>query len=321
MRFFRVYRPWRITFALVLGVMLVTGLSGPLTGPLTPTFANSRPGPGTPASELASEPAAPAHHPVYADRSDYLALGDSVTFGYREAANLPTPDYSDAASFVGYPEDVGAALGLDVANAACPGETSTSLVKPNVLSNGCENSASGLPGYRALYPLHVSYRGTQLQYALRYLRTHPHTELVTLMIGANDGLLCQETTKDQCVSELPAVLKQVSSNVAYILRAIRQVARYQRQLVIVNYYSLDYSNTADTASAVALNQAVDAAAQPFDVQIADGFSVLQNAALQSSGKTCQAGLLTQLSTGGCGIHPSIAGQALLALAVEEAMRG
>ncbi len=308
MKFFRPYRPWRVTFALVIGVMFVTGLSGPLS----PTFANSRPAaPAAPTSELASKPP-PA--------SDYLALGDSVTFGYREQANLPTPDYSDAASFVGYPEDVGAALGLNVANAACPGETSTSLVEPNVLSNGCENSPGG-PGYRTGSPLHVSYSGTQLQYALHYLRTHPHTGLVTLMIGANDGFLCQQTTRDECVTELPDVLKQISSNVAHTLRAIRQDARYHRQVVIVNYYSLDYSNALDTAGSVALNQVVDVAARPFDVQIADGFSAFQNAARQSSGQTCQAGLLTQLTTGGCGIHPSLAGQALLAQAVEEAMRG
>ena len=130
----------------------------------------------------------------------------------------------------------------------------------------------------------------------------------------------RQTTRDECVTELPDVLKQISSNVAHILRAIRQDARYHRQVVIVNYYSLDYSNALDTAGSVALNQVVDVAARPFDVQIADGFSVFQNAARQSSGQTCQAGLLTQLTTGGCGIHPSLAGQALLAQAVEEAMR-
>ena len=97
------------------------------------TFANSRPAPRRSHVGVGVRAGGAGAPPGHADRSDYLALGDSVTFGYREAANLPTPDYSDAASFVGYPEDVGAALGLDVANAACPGETSTSLVEPNVL--------------------------------------------------------------------------------------------------------------------------------------------------------------------------------------------
>jgi lysophospholipase L1-like esterase len=141
------------------------------------------------------------------------------------------------------------------------------------------------------------------------------------MIGANDVFLCQETTADHCASELPAVLKQISANVAGILGAIRQVAKYRRQIVILNYYSLDYSNPVDNDGSQVLNQTIDNAAEPFDVQVADGFSVLQNAALQSRSKTCKAGLLTQLTTGGCGVHPSVAGQALLALAVEEAIRG
>jgi hypothetical protein len=34
---------------------------------------------------------------------------------------------------------------------------------------------------------------------------------------------------------------------------------------------------------------------------------------------CDAGLLTQLSGGDCGVHPSYAGQCLLALAVERAL--
>jgi lysophospholipase L1-like esterase len=264
-------------------------------------------------SAVASAASAPPPPP-----SDYLALGDSVTFGYRESESLPTPDFSDAASFIGYPEDVAAKLGLNVANAACPGETSTSLVQQDVLSNGCENSPAG-PGYGTLHPLHVSYGGTQLEYALQYLRTHPHTRLVTLMIGANDGFLCQATTSDDCAVELPTVLKGVASNVAHILGAIRQIAGYHRQIVIVNYYSLDYSSAVDTMGSDALNQIVDSAAKPYDVQIADGFSVFRNAALRSSGKTCQAGLLTRLTTGGCGIHPSMAGQALLARAVEAAI--
>jgi lysophospholipase L1-like esterase len=251
--------------------------------------------------------------------SDYLALGDSVSFGYREAANLPAPDYPDAASFVGYPENVAGALGVHVANAACPGETSASFVTAPVQSNGCENSPGGGPGYRSAYPLHVSYQGTQLTYALHYLKTHPSTRLVTLMIGANDGFLCQETTKDACASELPAVLKQVKQNVKTILTVVRDEAGYQGQIVIVNYYSLDYSSAADNASSLGLNQAMDSAAKPFGVTVADGYGTFEKAAAQVGGNSCTAGLLTTLTTGGCGVHPSVGGQALLAQAVEQAI--
>jgi hypothetical protein len=139
-------------------------------------------------------------------------------------------------------------LGLHVANAACPGETSTSLIEANVPSNGCENSPGGGPGYRTAYPLHVSYSGTQLQYAVHYLWRHPHTRLVTLMIGANDAfLLPGDHDADNCASELPGVLKQISVNVADILSVIRHDAHYRGQVVIVNYYSLDYANTVDNA--------------------------------------------------------------------------
>src|SRR5438270_138910 len=63
--------------------------------------------------------------------SQYLALGDSVTFGYEEAGVVPPPDYHNAASFVNYPQLVGRALHLKVANAACSGETSSSLINPH----------------------------------------------------------------------------------------------------------------------------------------------------------------------------------------------
>jgi hypothetical protein len=53
------------------------------------------------------------------------------------------------------------------------------------------------------------------------------------------------------------------------------------------------------------------------VKIADGYAEFQAASIHSGNNTCTAGLLTQLSSGGCGIHPSYAGQALLAQTVEK----
>src|ERR1700729_1475246 len=103
--------------------------------------------------------------------SQYLALGDSVTFGYMESSVVPAPNYADAASFLGYPELLGSELHLTVANAACSGETSSSLIDATAPSNGCENSPGGGPGYRTLFPLHGKYRGSQLDYAVSYLKT------------------------------------------------------------------------------------------------------------------------------------------------------
>jgi lysophospholipase L1-like esterase len=258
--------------------------------------------------------------------TDYLALGDSVAFGYREPTTVPAPNYQDAASFVGYPEDVAAALHLKVTNASCPGETSSSFIDASAESNGCENHVSSTGqvepgGYRTLYPLHVAYQGSQLAFALHFLKTHRDTRLVTLAIGANDGFICQDTTPDHCTtpSELDPVLARITKNVGIILRDIRDEAHYRGQIVIVNYYSLDSANPLDNAATAALNGAMDAGAKPYDVEIAHGHALFAADSTYSKDDECTAGLLTQLSTGGCGVHPSPAGQSVLAQAVEEAV--
>lgn len=98
-------------------------------------------------------------------------------------------------------------------------------------------------------------------------------------------------------------------------------AHYSGQLAIVNYYSPDYASASTNAFFLAVNQTVDAAAKPFHVAVADGYGELKAAALHSGDNTCKAGLLTQLGRPGkCGIHPSYAGQALLAQALAKAIR-
>jgi lysophospholipase L1-like esterase len=255
--------------------------------------------------------------------STYLALGDSVTFGYEEATVVPAPNYADAASFFGYPEMLGSELHLKVVNAACPGETSASLINSSAPNNGCTNQpGGGTHNYRTLYPLHVKYPGSQLAFAVSYLKKHQDVRLVSLMIGANDGLICQETTADKCasLSEQTAFLGQIARNVHTILAAIRTKAHYNGQLAIVNYYSLDYASATDDELSQALNNAQDSAAKPFHAVIADGYGELEAASVHSGGNTCTACLLTQLSAGGCGIHPSYAGQGLLAQALEKVSR-
>jgi lysophospholipase L1-like esterase len=255
----------------------------------------------------------------------YLALGDSVTFGYEEAQVVPAPNYADAASFVAYPELLGRELHLNVVNAACSGETSASLINAAAQSNGCENTpGKGNVGYRTLYPLHVHYTGSQLAFAVSYLKKHHNVRLVSLMIGANDGFVCQETTADHCASlaEQAALATGIENNVKTILSSIRKKAHYNGQIVIVNYYSLNYASTAANGQSALLNQSIDGAARPFHVEVADGFGEFEAGALHSGGNTCTAGLLTQLvgASTPCGIHPSFAGQSLLAQAVENVIR-
>lgn len=247
--------------------------------------------------------------------SGYVALGDSVSFGYQEPQVVPTPEYLRAASFRGYPEQLGTELHLRVANFACPGETAASLIKASAPSFGCETA------YRKVFPLHVHYSGSQLAGAVAYLRGHRAVRLVSLMIGANDLFRCQATTKDGCGSELNATLGSISGHVQRILSTVRHRAGYRGQLVILNYFSLDYASPAISQVTRELNRAQDTAAEPFNVRVADGYGELRTAARRFSDHPCLAGLLTQVGTyGKCGIHPSYAGQALLAKAVATALR-
>ena len=264
-------------------------------------------------------PAAAAPLNGAAGNGTYLALGDSVAFGYVPPNAVPAPDYLDPSSFVGYPEDVAQALHLRVSNASCPGETTASFYIPGAQSNGCENSPGSSVGYRTEYPLHVQYPGTQMLYALGYLARHRQTtRLVTIDVGANDVFLCQETTADACASpaELQAVLKKIEVNLAIIYALIRDVARYHGPLVALTYYSLDYADPTQVAGTEALNSAIASVTEKFGGKVADGFAAFEGPSAAFGGSPCAAGLLIKVP-GGCNIHPSPEGHQLLAQAIED----
>jgi lysophospholipase L1-like esterase len=289
------------------------------------------------ATGFTSATGAPAAHgkahkqPRVVAGARYLALGDSLSFGYREANAIPKPNYHKQKSFVGFPEDVAKNLGLRLANAACPGETTDSFLDTSAQSNKCENAFENghrVPiGYRDTYPLHVKYKKgkqSQMAFAEAYLKKHPDTRLVSIMIGANDGFLCIARTDDGCQSEFGQLQKHIERNLTKIFKRLRNKAHYRGQIAMVTYYSTDYSPGAfATVESTLLNDALKKAAKPFNVEVANGFGQFKKAARQARGDTCKAQLLTALSgaqKGTCGVHASVAGQALLAQAVERAIK-
>src|SRR4051794_23222702 len=139
----------------------------------------------------------------------YLALGDSVPFGYYGGAQAlyPGPD-----NFVGYPDLVADEFDLRLLNASCPGETTDSFIDPTAQSNGCENAVGSDTGYRDLYPLHLHYKGSQLHYAAETLDDGPRVRLVTLQLGANDGLICVATGACATPAGLAALTAHVQKN-------------------------------------------------------------------------------------------------------------
>lgn len=278
-------------------------------------------------SLLAAGPAATAHpghgqgHGQDHGHKGYLALGDSVPFGFRPGAVTTPAQYADASTFVGYPELLARRSPLRVTNASCPGETTASMIIVTAQSNGCTNSLTSPFGYRDAYPLHADYASrsqSQLDYAVAYLRSHRNTRLVTLMIGANDLFVCQKTTASRCTSatDFGGLLAQVRTNLDRILSTLRTDGGYAGAIDVVSYYSLDYTDPALTGGVQALNAAIASAATSRGATVADGFGSMKDAS-EPSLQPCKAGLLIALPTGGCDVHPTRKGQTALARAVAE----
>ena len=124
--------------------------------------------------------------PVFAGNDSnyrYLALGDSVSFGYDPTVAPLTPT-----KYKGYPEVVADAEHLvqskKEVNASCPGQSSLSFLHAGVQDIGCE-------GFKNDVGLHTSYPDSQLEFAVSELSSNKHINLVTLSIGGDDLLLLQ----------------------------------------------------------------------------------------------------------------------------------
>ena len=273
---------------------------------------------------LALVPVVPASAHSASDshpNNNYLALGDSVPFGYNPL--LVTPGVKPNV-FVGYPQ-LAANLftpNLNVFNASCPGETSTSLITGNPSDdNGCQL-------YREFALLHVWYQGSQFSYAKSYIASNPGTKFVSLMIGGNDLLLLQDGCKaktppvnvNACIIQgLPSLLVTLRTNVRTIYASLRAKG-YRGDFVAVTYYSTNYADPIVTGAIAAVDVVLAGVTKVFGGKVADGFGTFAKAAAPYGGDTCAAGLLIQLPSGGCDIHPSLAGANLLASALYAAER-
>ena len=252
----------------------------------------------------------------------YLALGDSIAFGYVGHATPPPgggDPYASQAAFVGYPSYVGQTFGLDLTNAACPGETSGSFIAASAPDNGCH-------AYKAVNPLHVSYPGqSQLQFADAFLKAHTNAQLVTVHTGADDGLVvlekCGGLANSACITpQLAPTLSTLAANLTTIVQSLRATG-YNGDLVLVNFYALNYANATETKLVKQLNSAIAGVASAQHVTLADAYSAFSQAATRSGGDTCATGLLAPGSSalGHCDLHPDALGQQLLATTIENAV--
>jgi lysophospholipase L1-like esterase len=278
----------KIATTMALAAALLTGVSS--------TSASARP---------AVEPAQHSN-PATSNAPAYLALGDSVPFGYSPLLPIGNP-----ARYVGYPELAAPKLDLKLANLSCPGQTSGGFLSLTGTDFGCFD-------FRKVAALHTSYSGTQLQAALDYLAAHPRTRLVTIMLGANDLFLCQVTTAHRCTdpAELQATLKTYATNLTTALTAIRSV--YHGRLIAVAYYTTNFADPASVVPVQALNATTASVMAGFHGQMADAYTPFARASAPFGGSACAAGLLIKLPDGTCDAHPSPAGARLLTRAVVSA---
>src|SRR5579872_715214 len=250
-----------------------------------------------------------------AKNTGYLALGDSLAFGYNPLIQPP-----DLSQYVGYPEIIASALRMSLANASCPGETSGTFAGTSMEYYPGFNCAT----LRANNGLFVPYNGaqTQLDYAVAYLQANPNPKLVTIDIGGNDLgilqatctanyngnlagiLLCEETG-------LPGVLATFGRNLTLIYSCLRATG-YAGTIIAMNYYAFNYLDPVQVAAFTALNTVIAAVSTPFGVHVGNAYLAFQLATTYSRGDACAAGLLIKLQNGTCDTHPSLAGQALLA---------
>jgi lysophospholipase L1-like esterase len=287
---------------------------------------------------LALAPAAGAKSPG----STYLALGDSLAYGYHQAQfqnELKEKGFVEAANFNdGYVNDFGAALKLfnpklKIINDGCPGETTETMIHGSgVGPEYCAGGPTGSPFPKAF--LHHAYPGTQLEDALAIAK-ESGTGTITLDIGANDILqflshTCGFPVTFSCTeAQVEAELGHVASNVGFILSQLRAAAP-KAKIVFVSQYNpyptvLTPEGRGD-ATVEALNGALKGVAATFGVGFANTARVINFSGTHGgpeAGDIPTVCAFTAMCPGGvfdpgspeADIHPTKAGYAAMAAVV------
>jgi hypothetical protein len=178
-----------------------------------------------------------------------------------------------------------------VSNASCPGETSTSLISGTRPDNGCQDFR------QSVGRLHVSYPGSQLQYAESYVAANPRTKFVSLMIGANDllllaarcGVTMPPTGANACITRgVPRLLLTLRANLRMIYASLR-AAGFKGEFVAVTYYSTNYRDRVVTGAVGAVDVVLADVTRAFGGKVTDGFGAFAAAAAPFGGDTCKQG--------------------------------
>ena len=193
----------------------------------------------------------------------YLALGDSVAYGYQ-----PNLDLNHGYAEQWFANDLSNKGTQTLVNYACPTETSTTFI-----TGGC----------RYHFMVHDFYIGSQLNAAVSFIKAHPgQVSPVTLDLGAND--LLQDFDTANCTVDSTAWNRDVnaySQNLTTILSALSDALASKQgrtgDLIVMNYYN-PYQNQCfgsglDTAYYTQqLNNLIAQRAAQYNVPVADVYT-------------------------------------------------
>jgi lysophospholipase L1-like esterase len=252
----------------------------------------------------------PPPRPVQVQPS-YLALGDSLAFGYSQAKfNSLFPNENPADFETGYVNDFADVLkrfrpDLQIVNDGCPGETTESFIHGPCAYVDPDG-----------FTLHHPYAGgpdsSQLSDALAYLGAHPGAvNPITIDIGSNDALGLIETCKLEaaCVAAgAPAVFAKVATNLGLILGDLRGAAP-QAQIIALGVYN-PYGETIPGGDALTakLNEVIAGVAASVGARFADPLPFFNPPGPREQPTLC---LLTNICTPLLDIHPTDLGYAVL----------
>jgi lysophospholipase L1-like esterase len=304
-----------LTLAVALSALLLAAPAGaagrhratiPHAGP-RPAWQRPEPRPPQPPKPRPPQP--PKPRPP--QQSTYLALGDSLAFGYSQAKfNSLYPAENPADYDTGYVDDFGRVLelfkpGLQIVNDGCPGETTESFIK-------------GPCAYQLEFPLHHPYSGgpgsSQLSDALAYLGAHPGTvDPITIDIGANDALgLIEGTCKLEpaCIQAgAPALFAHIGGNLALILGDLRAAAPRAQIIVLGLYNPFGATIAGGDQLTAALNETLATVAAGVGAGFANPLPIFNPPGALEAPTIC---LLTNMCTPLVDIHPTDLGYAVLA---------
>jgi lysophospholipase L1-like esterase len=234
-------------------------------------------------------------------RHYYMALGDSISFGFQ-----PNLDFTS-----GFVDDLFADLQhagvTDLVNYACAGETSTTMITGNCLEHLIH---------------HDAYTGAQLTAALNFLQRHAgYVNPVTLDIGSNDVL--PDFNSGTCTAG-PNAAADLATLDANLTRTILPDlihalgTNYQTgDLVMLNYYN-PFARQCPGSEAFVheLNDHLAADAQRFGIPVADVYTAFGGDAHMAD-NLCSYTWICDAQFHD--IHPTTLGYQKIAQAVEQVL--